>query len=71
MKKIILKGVCCKGCKKEIENIFSQIYGIKDVVVSPDDCSIAYNGYVSKRVIEQALKGTDYVIERFELEPRN
>lgn len=65
MKKILIKGVCCKGCKKELEGIFSNIYGVKNVSVSMDDCSISYEGYVSKRVIEQALKGTDYEVEKY------
>ncbi|QWC00052.1 heavy-metal-associated domain-containing protein [Mycoplasmatota bacterium] len=68
MKKVYIKGICCKGCKKQLENIFNNIYGIKNAVVSQDDCSITYDGYVSERVIEQALKGTDYEIEKFDIE---
>jgi copper chaperone CopZ len=71
MKKIILKGICCRGCKKQLETIFSQIYGIKNVLVSQEDCSVTYDGYVSKRIIEQALKGTDFVIEKFVTESKN
>jgi len=65
MRKIIIKGMSCKGCEKELAHIFKQIYGIKNVVVSGEECSITYEGYVSKRVIEQALEGTDYEIEKY------
>ena len=65
MKKIIMKGICCKGCVKDLENIFNQIYGIENVKVSYEDCSVTYEGYVSKRVISQALENTGYEIEAF------
>jgi copper chaperone CopZ len=71
MKKIIIKGICCRGCKKQLEAIFNQIYGIKNVQVSQEDCSVSYEGYVSKRIIEQALKGTDFEIEKFVTESKN
>lgn len=70
MKKLIIKGICCRGCKKQLETIFNNIYGIKNVRVSDEDCSISYDGYVSKRVIEQALKGTDYEVEKYLSEPK-
>ncbi len=69
MKKLIIAGICCRGCKKQLETIFNNVYGIKNVVVSQEDCSVTYDGYVSKRVIEQALKGTDYKIEKYLSEP--
>ncbi|MFW5888898.1 MAG: cation transporter [Bacillota bacterium] len=65
MKKVLLKGICCKGCKKQLESIFNNIYGVKNVTVSQEDCSVEFDGYVSKRVIEQALKETDFEIEKF------
>ena len=65
MNKVLIRGICCKGCKNQLENIFNNIYGIKDVVVSQKDCSVVYDGYVSKRVIEQALKETSFEIEKF------
>jgi copper chaperone CopZ len=71
MKKIFIKGICCRGCKKQLESIFNQIYGIKNVIVSQEDCSVSYDGYVSKRIIEQALKGTDFEIEKFVTESKN
>lgn len=66
MRKLIIKGICCIGCAKELESIFNKIYGIKNVVVSQEDCSITYDGYVSKRVIEEALKKTDYEVEEYQ-----
>lgn len=65
MKKVIIKGICCKGCAKDLENIFKKIYGIKNVKVSYKNCTITYDGYVSDRVITEALENTDYEIEAF------
>ena len=65
MKKIIMKGICCKGCAKDLENIFSQIYGLKNVKVSFKNCTVTYDGYVSKRVILLALENTNYEVEKF------
>ncbi|MFA7076003.1 MAG: heavy-metal-associated domain-containing protein [Candidatus Izemoplasmatales bacterium] len=63
MKTIFIKGICCKGCAKELEGIFKKIYGISDVKVSVENCTVTYEGYVSKRVIQEALEGTKYEIE--------
>lgn len=65
MKKVLIKGICCRGCAKSLEKIFNDIYGIKKVSISIDDCTVTYDGYVSKRVIEQALENTDFEIEKF------
>lgn len=65
MKKIIMKGICCKGCAKDLQKIFSQIYGVKNVKVSYKDCTVTYDGFVSKRVLLQALENTSYEIEAF------
>lgn len=65
MKKIIMKGICCKGCAKDLENIFSQLYGLENVNVSYENCTVTYDGYVSKRVILQALENTSYQVEAF------
>jgi copper chaperone CopZ len=68
MKKLYIKGICCKGCERELTKIFVNIYGVKNVKVSQDDCTVSYDGYVSERVIRQALKDTDYEIDRFDIE---
>ncbi len=60
MKKAIIEGMCCKGCAEEVKHIFKNIYGISNVSVSLDEKSVVYEGYVSKRVIEEALKKTSY-----------
>lgn len=60
MNKVTIKGIYCQGCARQLEGIFNSIYGVKNVVVSQEDCSVVFEGYVSKRIIEQALRGTDY-----------
>ena len=60
MKKVIIENMCCEGCAEEVKHIFEDIYGIFDVSVSVDDSSVTYDGYVSKRVIEEALQDTNY-----------
>lgn len=60
MKIAVIENMCCEGCAEEVKHIFENIYGIIDVSVSVDDSSVTYDGYVSKRVIEDALQGTNY-----------
>ncbi|MDD3128770.1 MAG: heavy-metal-associated domain-containing protein [Candidatus Izemoplasmatales bacterium] len=64
MKLVYVNGICCKGCAKELEGIFKNIYGIKNVEVSVDSCTVKYEGYVSKKVILEALEGTKYTVEK-------
>jgi len=64
MKTVYIKGICCKGCAKELEGIFKNIYGVSKVEVSADDCTVKYEGYVSKKVILEALEGTKYEIDK-------
>ncbi|MGE4378716.1 MAG: cation transporter [Candidatus Izemoplasmatales bacterium] len=64
MKKVYIKGICCKGCAKELEGIFNNIYGISNVIVSVEDCAVTYEGYVSKRIILEALEETKYQVEK-------
>ncbi len=66
MKKAIVEGMCCKGCAEEVKHIFTNIYGISNVSVSLDDETVTYEGFVSKRVIEDALKGTSYKLKGIE-----
>jgi len=68
MKTIYIKGICCKGCSKELEGIFNKIYGISNVNVSTEDCTVTYDGYISKKVILEALEGTKYEIEKIVLD---
>ncbi|XFA98486.1 cation transporter [Candidatus Izemoplasma sp. B36] len=66
MKKAIVENICCEGCAEHVKHIFENIYGIKDVKVSVDDSSVTYHGYISKRIIETALEGTNYKLIRIE-----
>jgi copper chaperone CopZ len=64
MKTVYIKGICCKGCAKELEGIFENIYGISNVKVSTEDCAVTYDGYISEKVILEALEGTEYKVEK-------
>ncbi len=66
MKKAFIEGICCKGCAKEVQHIFENIYGVSNVVVEVDDGYVQFDGHVSERVIVQALEGTDYVLTKIE-----
>lgn len=66
MKKAIVENICCEGCAEQVKHIFENIYGITEVKVSVDDSSVTYKGYVSKRIIEVALQGTNYKLVRIE-----
>lgn len=66
MKKAVIENMCCEGCAEEVRHIFEDIYGVFDVRVSVDDSSVTYDGYVSKRVIEEALQGTNYKLVTIE-----
>lgn len=66
MKKATLDNMCCEGCANEVKHIFENIYGISHVEVSVEDSSVTYEGYVSKRIIEEALRGTNYKLVKIE-----
>lgn len=66
MKRAKIEGMCCEGCAQEVKNIFENIYGISNVSVSIDKSSVSYDGYVSKRIIEDALEGTNYKLTEIE-----
>ncbi len=66
MKKAKVDGMCCDGCAQEVKHIFENIYGISTVSVSIDQSSVLYEGYVSKRIIEEALEGTNYKLIEIE-----
>ena len=66
MKKAVVDGICCEGCAEEIKHIFDNIYGVTNVSISLEDSSIIYEGYVSKRIIEEALQGTQYKLKEVE-----
>ena len=66
MKTVYVKGVCCKGCAKELEGIFKKIYGISNVIVSTEDCTVRFDGFVSQKVIIEALQDTKYQVDKIE-----
>lgn len=69
MKKAIIEGMCCKGCANEVKHIFESIYGISNVQVSQDKNYVTFDGYVSDRIISEALENTHYklvLIEKVE-----
>lgn len=66
MKRAKIDGMCCEGCAQEVKHIFENIYGISNVSVSVDNSSVLYDGYVSKRIIEESLEGTNYKIIEIE-----
>ncbi len=66
MKRAKIEGMCCTGCAQEVKNIFENIYGISNVSVAVDKSSVVYEGYVSKRIIEEALEGTNYNLTEIE-----
>jgi copper chaperone CopZ len=66
MKRAKIDGMCCEGCAQEVKHIFENIYGISNVSVSVDNSSVLYDGFVSKRIIEESLEGTNYKIIEIE-----
>ena len=64
MKKVLIKGLCCKGCAKELKGIFENIYGVSNVRVSSEDCTITFDGYISNKVIYEVLEGTKYQVDK-------
>ncbi|MBN2541117.1 MAG: heavy-metal-associated domain-containing protein [Bacilli bacterium] len=63
MKKAIVEGMCCNGCAEEVKHIFQNIYGISNVSVDREEDAVTYEGFVSKRVIEEALHDTSYTLK--------
>ncbi len=66
MKKAYVEGIHCKGCAKEIQRIFENIYGVSDVSVSVEEGYVMFNGYVSENVILDALADTNYELTKIE-----
>jgi len=60
MKKAYIEGICCEGCARDVKHILEGIYGITDVKVSCEDGSATFDGYVSSKVIEDALNSEGY-----------
>ena len=60
MKKAFIENICCEGCARDVKHILESIYGISKVVVLCEGGYALYEGYVSAKVIEEALKEEGY-----------
>ncbi|MBN2504017.1 MAG: heavy-metal-associated domain-containing protein [Bacilli bacterium] len=60
MKKAIIKGMCCEGCARDVKHVLESIYGITNVKVSCEDGTALFDGFVSKKIIEEALRKEGY-----------
>ncbi len=60
MKKALIESICCEGCARDVKHILEGIYGISKVVVSCEGGYALFEGYVSAKVIEEALKEEGY-----------
>lgn len=66
MKKAIISNICCEGCARDIKHVLESIYGVTDVVVSKEDGYASFEGYVSEKVISQALEEEGYHLVKIE-----
>jgi copper chaperone CopZ len=60
MKKAIIEGMCCSGCAKDVKAVLSKIYGITVAEVSLEGGYALFDGFVAKKVIEEALEAEGY-----------
>ncbi len=66
MKRAYIDEIHCKGCANELIKIFESIYGLSNVSVSVENDYVSYDGYVSERVIREALENTKFKLVRIE-----
>ena len=66
MKKAIIKGMCCQGCAREVKHILENLYGITNVEVFCDEGYAVFDGYVSKKVIQNSLADAGYQLVEIE-----
>jgi copper chaperone len=64
MKKAIIKNICCEGCARDVKYVLENIYGITNVFVSFDGGYATFEGYVSEKVVKQALSEEGYQLEK-------
>lgn len=64
MKKAFISNIHCEGCAKDIKNVLEHIYGISNVSVSFDEGYALFDGFVSDKVITQALIEEGYHLEK-------
>ena len=64
MKKAFISNIHCEGCARDIKNVLEHIYGISNVTVSFDEGYAIFEGFVSDKVITQALAEEGYHLEK-------
>ena len=66
MKTYTIKGMGCTGCAVTIEEKLSKVSGVTAVKVDFDQqkATIEAPKEVSLEVLQKALEGTDYIIEK-------
>ena len=66
MKTYTIKGMGCTGCAVTIEEKLSKVAGVTAVKVDFDQqkATIEAPKEVSLEVLQKALEGTDYIIEK-------
>ena len=64
MKKAFISNICCEGCARDVKFILENIYGITNVTVSLDGGYATFEGYVSEKVISQALEEEGYHLDK-------
>ena len=64
MKKAIISNICCEGCARDVKYVLENVYGITNVTVSLDGGYATFEGYVSEKVIAQALEDEGYHLEK-------
>lgn len=64
MKKAIISNIHCEGCAKDIKNVLEHVYGVSNVQVSFEGGYATFEGYVSDKVISQALLEEGYHLEK-------
>lgn len=66
MKKAWIDGICCEGCARDVKHVLESIYGISDVQVFCLEGYALFEGFVSHKVIEEALKEEGYSLKEIE-----
>ncbi|MDD3478219.1 MAG: heavy-metal-associated domain-containing protein [Candidatus Izemoplasmatales bacterium] len=66
MKKAMISNICCEGCARDVKHVLEGIYGISEVQVSVEGGYATFEGYVSEKVIKQALSEEGYQLQKME-----
>lgn len=55
MKKAVINNICCAGCARDVKHVLESIYGISNVQVSVEGGYATFEGFVSTKIISDAL----------------